>query len=164
MDNLDITPEVRQLFLDVFVKEPSNRPLAFDLLMRPIISSAEEYAIYFDECYDSEDSEELYSALTQIADYSNVEQEVPEISHISFISSDHLTEDKVGELPCFPNSQNLRTSDRGSHDSGVGTDSERSFSERSSVVDEQRLYQDPKLEDMTGSQQKRSGEFKLIIM
>ena len=173
--------EVKQLFRDVFVKDPSSRPTAMDLLKRPIINSAEEYAIYFDESCDSEDSEELDSISTKGGDYSSMEPGVAEVSHISTMSSNQTMSslgDKVGDLPCFNGSQgskrNGNGSGRGSQDSGVGGDLESSFtgsvvfgaqlsmrsSSSSSTTQQHWMHQDSGLEDMTGSQPERCGELK----
>ena len=64
MDTLDINANVRQLFVDVFRRDPTLRPGALDLLNQPIISSAVNYGHYFDECYDSEDIEDQEASLT----------------------------------------------------------------------------------------------------
>jgi hypothetical protein len=59
LNDLDIELEVKQLFIDVFQRDPLLRLGMMELLNRPIISSAMEYGCYFDECYDSEDAEDL---------------------------------------------------------------------------------------------------------
>ena len=62
---MDIDPEVKQLFIDVLRVDPLSRPTAMELLNRPIISSAVEYGCYFDEIYDElEDTEDLEASPT----------------------------------------------------------------------------------------------------
>ena len=184
MDRLDVDPEVKQLFVDVLQVDPLSRPTAMELLNRPIISSAVDYGRYFDECYDSEDAEDLEASPAVECDDSIPITEVPQ--HISLSSSSggqslslHSLGDKVSELPQFPCS-NPRQQDRnrGSQDSGVGGDLESSFgssavftsqmsgrslssgSSRSGGSQQQRLsHQDSGLEDsLVGECSQASGK------
>ena len=139
LDELDIDPEVEQLFLDVFHSDPQSRPGAMELLKRPIISSAVEYGRYFDECYDSEDAEDIEASPAVECDNSTPMTDISQ--HISMTSSGgqssmHSLGDKVGELPQFPCSSQQLQRNRGSQDSGVGGDVENSIGS-SAVFDSQ---------------------------
>ena len=151
--------------------DPLSRPSAMELLNRPIISSAVEYGRYFDECYDSEDAEDLEASPAVECDNSMPIADVPQ--HISLSSSSggqslslHSLGDKVSELPQFPCGDPRQERNRGSQDSGVGGDLESSFgssaifasqmsarslssgSNRSGGSQQQRLsHQDSGLED-----------------
>ena len=115
LDSLDVEEEVKQLFRDVFKAEPSSRPTAWDLLQRPVISSAVKYARYFDECYESE--EELDSVPPTTGDFSLIDNGAHEISHVSSSSHHSSIGDVVADLPKFVENQ---ARDRGaSQDSGV---------------------------------------------
>ena len=123
LDALDVDPEVKQLFIDVFHCDPQLRPGALELLNRPIISSAVEYGRYFDECYDSEDAEDLEASPATECENSIPIADVPQ--HISLTSSGgqismHSLGDEVGELPQIPCGNNPLQRNRGSQDSGVG--------------------------------------------
>ena len=129
LDALDVDPKVKQLFIDVLRKDPQSRPRAIELLNRPIISSAIEYACYFDKCYDSEDAEDLEASPAADCDASVPIADVPQ--QISLTSSGghsslHSLGDKVGELPQIPCGVQLQRN-RGSQDSGVGGDLENSI-------------------------------------
>ena len=171
MDRLDVDPEVKQLFVDVLQVDPLSRPTALELLNRPIISSAVDYGRYFDECYDSEDAEDLEASPAVECDDSIPIADVPQ--HISLSSSSggqslslHSLGDKVSDLPQFPCSNPRQDRNRGSQDSGVEGDLESSFgssavftsqmsgrsmssgSSRSGGSQQQRLsHQDSGLED-----------------
>ena len=126
LDDLDVDSEVKQLFIDVLRKDPQSRPGAIELLNRPLISSAVEYGRYFDECYDSEDAEDLEASPAAECDDSLPIADVPQ--QISLTSSGghsslHSLGDKVGELPQIPCGVQLQRN-RGSQDSGVGGDLE----------------------------------------
>ena len=128
LDALDVDPEVKQLFIDVFHSDPQLRPGALELLNRPIISSAVEYGRYFDECYDSEDAEDLEASPALECENSLPVADVPQ--HLSLTSSSgqislHSMGDEVGEMPQFPCGNPLQRN-RGSQDSGVGGDLENS--------------------------------------
>ena len=150
MDRLDVDPEVKQLFIDVLQVDPLSRPTAMELLNRPIISSAVDYGHYFDECYDSEDTEDLEASPAVECDDSIPIADVPQ--HISLSSSSggqslslHSLGDKVSELPQFPGSNQQLHPDRGSQDSGV---MESIVGSSTCTVFEQRLsHQDSGLED-----------------
>ena len=170
LDNLDVDDEVKQLFVDVFRRDPKSRPGAIELLNRPIIRSAIEYGQYFDDYYDSEDTEELDS------DHIPISAEA--VQHISLGSSGdqislHSLGDKVGDLPNIACGNPLQHCGRGSQDSGVGTDLENdiggvagtvfgaqismrslsSGSSRSSGNQQQRfLHQDSGMEEMLGGE------------
>ena len=121
LDDLDVDSEVKQLFIDVLRKDPQSRPGAIELLNRPLISSAVEYGRYFDECYDSEDAEDLEASPAAECDDSLPIADVPQ--QISLTSSGghsslHSLGDKVGELPCGVQLQR----NRGSQNSRVGGD------------------------------------------
>ena len=134
LDALDVDAEVKQLFIDVFRKDPQSRPGAIDLLSRPIISSAVKYGCYFDECYDSEDAEGAEASPVTGCGSMYI-TEVPLISLTSYGSqgSLHSLGDKVGELPQIPCGNSLQR-DRGSQDSGVGGDLETTSVGSSSAV------------------------------
>ena len=144
LDALDVDPEVKQLFIDVFHSDPQLRPGALELLNRPIISSAVKYNCYFDECYDSEDAEDLEASPASKYDGGG---------QISL----HSLGDEVDELPQIPYDNPLQHT-RGSsnsEDSGVGRDfgsSVRSGSQISSSSSsnyrQRRSCQDSGLEDM----------------
>ena len=126
LDDLDVDSEVKQLFIDVLRKDPQSRPGAIELLNRPLISSAVEYGRYFDECYDSEDAEDLEASPAAECDDSLPIADVPQ--QISLTSSGghsslHSLGDKVGELPQIPCGVQLQRN-RDSQDSGVGGDLE----------------------------------------
>jgi hypothetical protein len=131
LNDLDIEPEVRELFIEVFQKDPLLRPGALELLNRPIISSAVEYGRYFDECYDSEDAEDLEASPAVECDDSIPIADVPQ--HISLASSSggqsslHSLGDKVSELPQFPCGNQHLQRNRDSQDSGMGGDLENSI-------------------------------------
>lgn len=111
LNKLDSDPNVKQLFIEVFRKDPQSRPSALQLLKQPIISSAVEYECYFDECYDSEDAEDLEAS--PAAKYDGGGQ-------ISL----HSLGDEMGELLQIPYGnprQHIRGSSN-SEDSGVGRD------------------------------------------
>ena len=177
-DELDVDPEVKQLFIDVLRKDPQSRPGAIELLNRPIISSAVEYGRYFDECYDSEDAESAEASPAIECDDSIPIADVPQ--QISLASSGgqsslHSLGDKVGELPQIPCGNSLQR-DRGSQDSGVGGDLEttsvgsssamfgsqmsmRSASSGSSRGGNQQMlsHQDSGLEDLMGGECSQPG-------
>lgn len=44
----DAEPDLTQLFVDVFKKDPRSRPLAKELLRRPIIASVQNFDRHFD--------------------------------------------------------------------------------------------------------------------
>ena len=178
LNKLDVEPEIKQLFIDVFRKEPMLRPSAVELLNRPVIMNAVEYGRYFDEYYDSEDAEELDPASTTGCDDIPIAEGPQQISLTSSSSqvSFHSIGDEVSELPQFPCNQQRN---RGSQDSGVGGDLENSIgssavfgsqkSMRSSSSgsnkrnNQQRLlHQDLGLEDMIDGEcsQPGPGEFK----
>ena len=145
LDVLNVDPEVKQLFIDVFHSDPQLRPGALELLNRPIISSAVEYGRYFDEleCYDSEDAEDIEaSPITKDDDGGQI--------------SLHSPRDKVGELLQIPYGNRLQhiQGSSNSEDSGVGRDfgsSVRSGSQISSSSSggywQRHSHQDSGLED-----------------
>ena len=163
LDKLDVEPEVKQLFKDVFRKDPASRPTALELLNRPVIKTAAEYERYFDECYDSEDAEESSSA-PATAEFSTMDDHPHEVSHTS-TNSCHSVGDEVGSLPQFTEGQNLNRC-RGSQDSGVATDLENSVngsmfgaqlsmrsSSSGSAAQQRFVHQDSgTLEDMNASE------------
>ena len=108
MYELDIEPEVKQLFIDVFRKDPQSRPLAHMLLDRPIISSAVEYVRYFDEIFDElEDAEDLEAPPTTNFEDSlpitDMQQQTSLISPTSPTSLHSMVqEEKIGKVgvPC----------------------------------------------------------------
>ena len=124
MGNLEVEPDVKQLFVDVLKKDPASRPTARDLLQKPVITSAHEYGTYFDECYDSEDAVGVDSVHPLTANFMLMENDVRELSHISSSGHPSLNScgDVVGELPQF---QNRAQDQGGSQDSGVGGDLEK---------------------------------------
>ena len=123
LNTLNVEPEVKQLFIDVFHKDPTLRPSAVELLNRPVIRSAVEYGCYFDECYDSEDAEELEPLSTTDIPIAEVPQQISLTSSSGQVSF-HFIGDEVSELPQFPCNQQLN---RGSQDSGVEGDLESSI-------------------------------------
>ena len=174
LNKLNVEDEVKQLFIDVFRKEPTLRPSAVELLNRPVIMNAVEYGRYFDECYDSEDAEELEPVSTTDIPIAEVPQQISLTSSSSQVSF-HSIGDEVSELPQFPCNQQR---DRGSQDSGVGGDLESSIgssamfgsqmSMRSSSSgsnksnNQQRLsHQDSGLEDMNGGECSQPGPGEL---
>ena len=135
LDNLEVDDEVKQLFIDVLRKDPLSHPGAIELLNRQIISSAVEYGRYFDECYDSEDAEDLEASPALECEDNIPIADVPQ--NISMASSGgqismHSLGDELGELPQNPYGDPLQQRNRGSQDSGVGGDIENSVG--SSVV------------------------------
>lgn len=166
LDDLDVDDEVKQLFIDVFRKDHSSRPTAFDLLQRPVIRSATDYAQYFDDVYDSEDSEEIESA--PLISYVQMESNVQEISLVSSNSHSSMTSlgDKVPDLPHFSENQNMKRGRGASQDSGVSGDLENSLngssvygaqlsmrSSSSGSCGQQRLvHQDSGVEDVVAMQ------------
>ena len=131
LDELDIDPEAKQLFIDVLRQDPQSRPGAMELLNRPIISSAVDYGRYFDECYDSEDAEDLEASPAVECDDSiptaEVSQHPMSLASSGGQSSLRSLGDKVGDLPHFPCSSEQLQRNRGSQDSGVGGDVENSI-------------------------------------
>ena len=179
MDDLDVDPEVKQLFRDVFKEDPASRPTAMDLLQKPMISSAYEYGICFDEYYESEDSEGFESLPPQTADFSAMDSGPHETSsHMSSSGHPSLNSmgDVVGDLPKFVESPTVIRGRR-SQDSGVGGDLENSInggtmfgaqlsmrSSSSGSAGQSRLvHQDSGLEDMVGGEcahPERPGEWR----
>ena len=143
LDTLDIDSEVKQLFIDVFHKDPNLRPGAIELLNQPIISFAVEYGRYFDECYDSEDAEDLEaSPALECEDYIPI-ADIPQ--HISLTSSGsqislHSMGDEVGELPQISSGQKRIYSHSQYNELGITMKS--SHSDSSKLLD-----QDSGLED-----------------
>ena len=131
LDALDIDVDVRQLFVDVLRRDPMLRPGALNLLNRPIISSAVDYGRYFDECYDSEDTEDLEASPAVECDDSvptaEISQHPISLASSGSQSSLHSLWDKVGDLPHFPCSSEQLQQNRSSQDSGVGGDVEKSI-------------------------------------
>ena len=130
LHELDVDPEVKQLFIDVFQKDPLSRPSAFDLLNRPIISSAVDYGRYFDECYDNEDTEDQEASPTTESRNMSI-SEVPQILLTSLYGgriSLHSLGDDMGELPQIPHGNQQLKPNRGYQDSGVEVDMESSGS------------------------------------
>jgi hypothetical protein len=99
---LDIEPDVKQLFIDVFRKDPQLRPTAHMLLNRPIISSTVEFSHYFDDVEDAEDLEA--SPTTNCDDDIPIAdmQQTPASLASSTISLHSAMEDKIGEVPQVP--------------------------------------------------------------
>ena len=98
LNELNIDPKVKQLFISVFQKDPQSRPTALQLLNQPIISSAAEYGHYFDECYNSEDEEELETV--PVTDCGNVLiTDVPKILMTSCQLSLHS--DELPQFQCI---------------------------------------------------------------
>ena len=171
LNKLDVDPAVKQLFIDVFKKDPASRPTAMDLLQRPVIVSAVDYGRFFDDCYDSEGVEELDSVPLQTADFSSINNGIHELSSSSHPSL-HSMGDMVPELPQFVEKTSR---DRGSsQDSGVvdlegsvnsaifGAQlSMRSSSSGSGGQQARLLHQDSGLDDMNthdSPQTERPGE------
>ena len=175
LNKLDVEPEVKQLFIDVFRKDPTLRPSAVELLNRPITMNVVEYGRYFDECYNSEDAEELEPASTTGCGDNIPITELPQ--QISLTSSSgqelfHSIGDEVSELLQLPCNQKHN---RGTQDSGVGGDldgSESVFDSQMSMRslnrgsnnsnNQQRLLrQDSGLEDMIGGECSQRGPGEL---
>ena len=158
LDALDVDPEVKQLFIDVFHSDPQLRPGALELLNRPIISSAAEYGRYFDECYDSEDAEDLEASPALECGSDIPIADVPQHISLTSFGSQISLGDELGELPLITSDQKHIHSH--SQDSRVHALSSQMIVRSSGrLTDSSKvLDQDSGLEDKIGDQHSQLGK------